>query len=230
MSGIRLTLLALVLVGLIILLVQNLSLALPLVFLGMRTRPLPLALWILLSITAGGLTSFLVSTLFKLTNNFSIPPQPSSNSFKSTAKPPRVNRNPREETIPGSPSSQASVGKNDDREDDDFDDWNLDDNQADDWDFEETRQTKKPQPSPQTETRKNRSQSNSVYSYNSQSPKNTGVGKTESVYDADYRVIIPPYQPSDTEQSDDNDYSDDDWDFFEDDDDDLEDDHKSPSR
>ncbi|WP_353931023.1 LapA family protein [Okeanomitos corallinicola TIOX110] len=228
MPGIRLTLLAVVLVGLIILLVQNLSPALPLVFLGMRTRPLPLALWILLSITAGGLTSFLVSILFKLTNNLSVPAQSSSTSFKSTAKPPRVNRNTRAENIPSSSSSQASVGKNDDGEDDDFDDWDLDDNQADDWDFEETRQVTQPQTTPDKTTSKNSARSDSVYSYNSQTPKNTGVGKTESVYDADYRVIIPPYPSSTTNQSDDDQYSDDDWDFFEDDD--LEDDHKNPSR
>jgi hypothetical protein len=47
------------------------------------------------------------------------------------------------------------------------------------------------------------------------------VGKTESVYDADYRVIIPPYQESGKTQVTD----DDDWDFFEDDD--FEDDNEN---
>ena len=43
-------------------------------------------------------------------------------------------------------------------------------------------------------------------------PKNTGVGKTESIYDADYRVIIPPYQPPSTNPRDND--TDDDWDFL----------------
>jgi hypothetical protein len=38
------------------------------------------------------------------------------------------------------------------------------------------------------------------------------VGKTESIYDADYRVIIPPYQPPSTKKSDND--TDDDWDFL----------------
>ncbi len=49
---------------------------------------------------------------------------------------------------------------------------------------------------------KSSSQSGSVYSYSYREPKNTAVGKTESVYDADYRVIIPPYQPPTTDQAD----------------------------
>jgi hypothetical protein len=35
-------------------------------------------------------------------------------------------------------------------------------------------------------------QSGSVYSYSYREPSDSGVGKTEAVYDADYRVIIPP--------------------------------------
>jgi len=64
------------------------------------------------------------------------------------------------------------------------------------------------------ETSQNNSRTSSVYSYSSQAPKNTAVGKTESIYDADYRVIVPPYQESSKNQVTD----DDDWDFFEDDD------------
>jgi hypothetical protein len=48
------------------------------------------------------------------------------------------------------------------------------------------------------------------------------------VYDADYRVIIPPYEPSTTNPVDNQaDDDDDDWKFFEDDD--FEDEDK-PSR
>ncbi|WP_019487302.1 MULTISPECIES: hypothetical protein [Kamptonema] len=42
---------------------------------------------------------------------------------------------------------------------------------------------------------KTQSWSGSVYSYGYREPRNTGVGKTESVYDADFRLITPPYTP-----------------------------------
>ncbi|TAE54670.1 MAG: LapA family protein [Nostocales cyanobacterium] len=216
MTKIPLILLAVIVIGLIILLTQNLSPSLPLVFLGMRTQPLSLALWILFSITAGGLTSVLVSTLFKLTNIFAISTPPSSTTTSSTtSKPPRVKNTSQAENISPGRSSQTFVSEDNDVEDEDFDDWNLD-NSNDDWDFAQPRQTRKSQTSSKQQTPKNLSDSDSVYSYSSQTPKNTAVGKTESVYDADYRVIIPPYQPSDTNQNQDND---DDWGFFEDDED-----------
>ena len=53
---------------------------------------------------------------------------------------------------------------------------------------------------------KSRSTSASGYSYGYRNPENTSVGKTESIYDADYRVIIPPYVPP-TEESPDEDDS-----------------------
>lgn len=39
---------------------------------------------------------------------------------------------------------------------------------------------------------KSESWSGSVYSYGYRDPENTGVGKTESIYDAEFRVIVPP--------------------------------------
>jgi uncharacterized integral membrane protein len=47
---------------------------------------------------------------------------------------------------------------------------------------------------------KSESWSGSVYSYGYRDPENTGVGKTESIYDAEFRVIVPP--PSETVASD----------------------------
>lgn len=37
----------------------------------------------------------------------------------------------------------------------------------------------------------------STYSSNAQEPQDTGMGKTEQVVDADFRVIVPPYRPLD---------------------------------
>lgn len=62
-------------------------------------------------------------------------------------------------------------------------------------------------------------QSGSVYSYSYREPSDSGVGKTESVYDADYRVIIPPARSLDDLDGEpvSNQVSDDeDWDFEDD--------------
>ncbi|MBD2295584.1 LapA family protein [Anabaena sphaerica FACHB-251] len=222
MAGIRLILLVVVLGGLILLLVQNFSPALPLVFLGMRTQPLPLSLWILFSIAAGGLTSFVIASLFKFTNYFT----QQASSSKSTTTAPRVKTNPKKETIPPPSNPRRPVADTDYTTSNEFDDWETDANQGDDWDVEEPQQTPSPKTYPNQQAPKNVSQSDSVYSYSSQEPKNTGVGKTESIYDADYRVIIPPYQPPTTNPT--TTQSDDDWDFFEDED--FADDNERPRR
>lgn len=192
----KLPFLVVLLVGLIILLAQNLAPTLPLMFLGMRSRPLPLALWILFSITAGGLTSLLISTfistLWKITGY-------STNETGSSA-PPSGSKSKSFDNY-----NQENIAKNTPREksSDEFDDWQMGSQEGDDWDSTQP---------PKSPTQRNASPSDSVYSYSSQSPKNTGVGKTESIYDADYRVIIPPYQPPSTKKSDND--TDDDWDFL----------------
>ncbi len=237
MAVIRLILLVAVLGGLTLLLVQNWSPVLPLVFLGMRTLPLPLAMWILFSTATGAFTSVLISALFKLSNYFG--GQQRQTPLKSGTASPRARAARREEPIPppSSPPPRASrteYAANDASEE--FDDWETNNNTDDDWNLDE-QPTEAPTPNPKTQPfqdsqsyerqqePKSSSQSGSVYSYSYREPKNTAVGKTESVYDADYRVIIPPYQAPASNQADNSD--DDDWEFFEDDD--FEDEDK-PSR
>ncbi|MEA5502553.1 LapA family protein [Halotia wernerae UHCC 0503] len=236
MAVIRLILLVAVLGGLTLLLVQNWSPVLSLVFLGIRTQPLPLAMWILFSTAAGAFTSFLISTLFKLSHYFG--GQQRQTPLKSPTASPRAKANRREE--PTSPSfspppraSRTEYAASDVSED--FDDWETKNNTNDDWDLDE-KPTEAPTPNPQTQPFQNSqtyerqqepksgSQSGSVYSYSYREPKNTAAGKTESVYDADYRVIVPPYQPPANNQADNS--NDDDWEFFEDDD--FEDEDKRP--
>ena len=197
MAVIRLIILVTAIMGLIIILVQNLSPSLPLMFLGMRSQALPLALWILLSITAGIFTSLIITRLLKFATDLNLLAQ--QPIPKSIPTPPRVRQNTPPPKSPSPPVSQA---------DDEFDDWDTNRNQ-DDWD-DDSQSEEEISPNQQSSN----SRTSSVYSYSSQSPKNTAVGKTESVYDADYRVIIPPYQESDKNPATD----DDDWDFFEDDD------------
>lgn len=221
MSVNRLILLLIVLSALIILLVQNVSPAIPLVFLGIETQPLPLAVWIFLSISAGGLTSFLIAILFKLFKFTSYRTQQQS-SYPPTGTASRVKTNNRKNPIPSSSSQRQPFRQNDDTTTNEFDDWETDINQADDWDFQAPPQTPKRKTYTSEPESQNVSRPESVYSYSSQEPKNTGVGKTESIYDADYRVIVPPYQPATTSESED------DWDFFADED--FEDDNQSPRR
>ncbi|RCJ39679.1 hypothetical protein A6770_11375 [Nostoc minutum NIES-26] len=223
MAVIRLILLVAVLGGLTLLLVQNWSPVLSLVFLGMRTQPLPLAMWILFSTTAGALTSVLITTLFKLSNYFGGQRQ---TTFRSRASSPRAANRTEPTPPPYTPPPPAS--KTEYATSEKFDDWETNSNADDDWNFDE-KPTQAPNPNPKTQPFRDSqtyerqqepqssSQSGSVYSYSYREPKNTAAGKTESVYDADYRVIIPPYQPPINNQTDN---TDDDWSFFEDDDED----------
>ncbi|NJL63801.1 MAG: LapA family protein [Methylacidiphilales bacterium] len=243
MAVIRLILLVAVLGGLTLLLVQNFSPALPLVFLGVRSQPLPLAMWILLSVVAGGITELLISSLYELTNYF-------GGSSKQTRPQSTVSSSNRNSSYRQPENTSRSTSSPESREKSEYrsnaeDDWNLEDNE--DWDFE---QQQKPNYRPQEEPRDKQVSSNSKnyereqqpirsdksgssYSISYREPKNTGVGKTESVYDADYRVIVPPYQPPSPENSTptqpstspaatskaNNESEDDDWSFFEEDED-----------
>ncbi|WP_088241727.1 LapA family protein [Calothrix rhizosoleniae] len=226
MTASRLILLLAVIVILAILLVQNWSPALSLVFLGMKTQPLPLAIWIILSITTGALTSWLIATLHQLSNSLGSQRQPTPSRRNYRA--PRVQQDQRQEATFNHASVPKTPKKQDSKTQVIEDDWDTD--SSEDWDFDELADNQSTQEISQNQSRKdardykspqqprqsaNTSQSNSVYSYNSREPKNTGVGKTESVYDADYRVIIPPYKTSPKNQQ----VDDDDWeDFFDDDD------------
>lgn len=190
MSLIRLTILLVLLGGLILVFIQNLSPVLPLVFLGMRTHPLPLAFWVLISTATGALTSVVMNNLAKLVNNPDRKPQPAENTRSQSRTTSREVPPPPRNTPPTSRSSTDSSRY------DPVDDWGTRRN-LDDWDEVIPPETK------------SSSTSGSGYPYGYRNPENTSVGKTESVYDADYRVIIPPYVPP-TEESPDED----DWDFF----------------
>ena len=226
MPVIRIVLLLVVLGGLTLLLAQNWSPVLPLVFLGMKTQALPLAIWILISVTAGAITSLLITALFKLSNYFAAKQlwqrrrdvgaaQTSSNTRRTDA-PSSANRS--ESSNTNSTSSDAS-------------DWDTDSSGDDDWDFDEDAEKTKnsqfkdevrdPTNYERQQQPKSSQQSGSVYSYGYREPNNSAVGKTESVYDADYRVIVPPPRQTDTVNQND------DWGF---DDDDLEDKGDSPKK
>lgn len=229
MPLIRLFLLLVLLGGLSLLLAQNWSPILPLVFLGMTTQALPLAVWILISVVAGAFTSLLIAGLFKLSNYFVRASSPQSRRTPVAAQ---RSEAPRTTARPSQPDTNSASSKPDD-------DWDAN-TTTDDWDFEEAdamprSASQRPEgsfgDSVQEDTVKGSKnyaashESNTVsqpgaYSYSYREPSNSGVGKTESVYDANYRVIKPPHQQINTDQDGD------DWGF---EDDDLEDEGESNS-
>ena len=240
MSVNRLILLVVVLGGVILFIAQNWSVIppLPLVFLGIQTQALPLSLWMLVSTVAGAIVYELVSGLLRLANF-----RERQETFKSSSTPrtktstrtysQRYSSAQTKSRSEGSSSQPPkSATKNKTQEYDDYDGW---DNagELEDWDFEdereetsssyretEVRDTNTP---PSNRKEKSTYDSDSTYSYNSRKPQNSGVGKTESIYDADYRVIASPYQSSNTNQFHEEEDEYDEWDFLEDDDFEVED-------
>ncbi len=230
-----------VLGGLTLLLAQNWSPAIPLVFLGLRTQPLPLAMWMLLSTTAGAFTSILISSLLQFSNPY-FTQQRQTKSY-STYDSPKVNKRTSRENEPYQ-KNPTSFSANTPPPSDEFDntyndDWDLDRNVNDDWDFSEREYQTTDSRSQYTKIQDDRDYEDfpeaendyesvdSSYSYNKRDLKNSGIGKTESIYDADYRVIIPPHNPSTTSKGDlYSDSDNEDWGFL---DEDFDDD-KSPKR
>ncbi|MEM6752998.1 MAG: LapA family protein [Cyanobacteria bacterium P01_C01_bin.38] len=246
MTIIRLILLVAVLGGLMLLLAQNWSPAIPLVFLGSRTQPLSLAVWMLLSTAAGALTSLLISSLVQLSSRGNRQqPQP---SYKPSDSPRFNKRTPKEkppqekefkQRISTPPPASPQPSNVEDTYDDD---WDLDRNVNDDWDsqereyFEEKEYIPNNPRSNYTKIQDDRDYEEfpeSVndydsaagdYTYDKSDLKDDSRDeKTESVYDADYRVIVPPISEPTTPKTSENldntekDKDDDDWDFLEDD-------------
>ncbi|MDJ0694162.1 LapA family protein [Mastigocoleus sp. MO_188.B34] len=250
MSVNRWIFLVVVLGGLTLFIAQNLSVVppLPLVFLGVQTQALPLSIWILISIIAGAIAYELIASLLKLPNIRQ--PQDTFKSFSNRrdrqTKTSTRGYSQRYSTAAESRSEDNSTSpprdtnRNQTRQYDSYDSWENA-GEVDDWDFEDEREetsayyqdTKVRDTNTSRNNQTTRSRSNdddfdsdsdfdSGYSYNSREEKNSGVGRAESIYDADYRVITSPYKSSSAEQFDEaknqeEDY-DDEWDFLEDDD------------
>lgn len=223
MPVLRLLLLLVVLGGLTLLLLQNWSPVLPLVFLGGRSQALPLAVWILLSVAAGAVSALLIAGLFK-TSNYFAQSQVKRRSVVDRAPPRQNQRTVRQEYTAASAtysSSSASTSTTSDT----ADDWSSDNSTDEDWNFEENTTPQGFRPETTIKDSKTyevnpdssrSNQSSSVYSYSSSDPQ-PRVGKTESIYDADYRVITPPYGSSTNTTEEDEDWGFDD--DFEDEDD-----------
>ncbi|AFZ13679.1 hypothetical protein Cri9333_2835 [Crinalium epipsammum PCC 9333] len=210
--------------GLSLLVLQNLSPVLPIVFLGMKTQALPVATWILGALTAGFFTSLCLQffsylqrrSLLVRIRQLEASPSPAAGKRRETE--PTASRH----YTPPPPETPIS----DDTSEEWDSDWEVEEApEDDDWEFEEepkppSRQDTVIQESREYEVKqepKSRTVTGSVYSYNYREPSSSGAGRTEAVYDANYRVITPPYRDSDNPTRDtSNQEKEDDWGFDDD--------------
>jgi hypothetical protein len=208
--------------GLAIFTIQNLSPSLPLIFLGNQLPTLPISVWILIAIAAGILTYLIIHNLFQINHQKVKPFSPSKTSPETVAKPPLdpVNQSswgytpePVEPTPEAVYTAHSSVSPSEPepRRSRFADD--------DDWEKEvktfvpalEREGSETPEKSPQTATD---SDSSYAYSYEDRDSSSTGVGKVETVYDADYRIITPPPKTKiqdDIKPQSHNNYDQEDW-------------------
>jgi hypothetical protein len=224
-----------IIAGLILFAWQNLSPALALNFLGLQSPTLPLSVWILIAIAAGFFSAILISSLFQLFQSLSEPDYPASSSSTPASPPPQYSQNiePEEleefnqpnhsqwqvKTPPVTPSVEPQRSKSRIL----AEDWETDVRPLEpSWSSnppstttekgfnldKEQRYTSKTQEDDENwvDDDSPESRSDSMYAYGNRDPDESGVGQSESVYDADYRVIVPPsntqIQPDDDDDED----------------------------
>jgi len=261
--------------GLAILTVQNLSPAVPLVFLGTRLPTLPLSLWMLIAIATGIFTTLILSSFFTVSpttsrrrpSNPPNPPKPpvEPSGVAGASEWESDNSDDSEEWVASPPpppppqQSEEKAGNTDDWETevrqvgpqwDDGENWvETGDTESEtpprsseswtdpsqepfspahsggEWANETETETEtetapekpeKPEPAPSNyetgQVPNKESWSGSVYSFGYRNSEESGVGRQESVFDADYRLITPPGSQPTQIQSDKED-----WDFEDDD-------------
>ena len=132
MQPIRLAIALILLGGLVLLTVQNLSPALPLVILGGSTQPLPLAVWIGGAIAAGALTTLALSALLSLARPVrrSAPKRAAAASFGTGFRTPWTPQPSGTSAQPGSAQTGSAQSQSNRRDDwnappgkDEWDDW-----------------------------------------------------------------------------------------------------------
>ena len=188
---------------------QNWSPSLQLTFLGLKSRPLPISIWILGALIAGVVTYLFIYGLFELSNYLFKQNLQSPRATSRTLQHQALSRESRDRYSQSEEisNSQSSFNLNKDselrEEDENIDDWKQEtpiisnswDSSRKEQDIEDTQKSVS-----QDSTEKNyeveqepktESCSSSVYSYGYRSPSGSGIAQTESVYDADYRVITP---------------------------------------
>jgi len=229
MPLIRIVLLLLILGGLALLVLQNLS-PVSLVFLGTTSQVLPVGIWMAIALSAGFFTSACLQVLSYLQRSSlearirqlkaepSRPSQGRRESYKTETTSRQTSYTPpAQETTTADTTSDWEVEESDEEEDWDIDEEPESQPQENAVDRDQTTYEVRQEP-------KSSAQSGSVYSYSYREPSDSGVGKTEPVYDVNYRVITPPYRETPNEEEED-------W-GFEDEEDDFDDEESddSPAR
>lgn len=187
-------------IGLIAVALQNQSPALPLVFLGMRSQPFPLGIWIVGAVVLGVLIGLM---LLFLLNFIGTAPQP---------RRPRPNRQqPSRAASPAAPDWDTTPSN----------DWDVSDTSSSDWGSPPAQPSTPPRPnlddfSSIDEQRYARAGGTapSTYSRSAQDPSFARQpGQRESVFEAEYRMVKPPGQEASSSEN----WDELDDDFFEDD-------------
>jgi uncharacterized integral membrane protein len=214
----RLFLPLLILVGLALFALQNWLPVLPLVLAGFNTQPLPLAIWMLAAIVAGAATTVAVSTLFSLTrftavrrSNKQRPSYPSegNNQGNNESRPFVSAWQKRNEARANSPKTRLQPEEDWDnrRSREEWDDWDeetprstapseIRDRADEDWDnWDGYPESDRPRRAIRTDFEAKQApatqnQSGSLYSV---SYEKADTQRPNEVYDADYRVIMPPF-------------------------------------
>ena len=195
--------------GLALFALQNWSPSLQLTFLGLKSRPLPISIWIIGALIAGVVTYLFIYGLFELSNYLFKQNLQSPRATSRTLQHQALSRESRDRYSQSEEisNSQSSFNLNKDselrEEDENIDDWKQETPRiSNSWDSSrkeqdiEDRQKSVSQDSTEKnheveQEPKTESCSGSVYSYGYREPSGSGVSQTESVYDADYRVITP---------------------------------------
>lgn len=236
---VRVILLLVIAAGVIIFAFQNLS-PIGLVVLGIKTQPLPLSVWVIGALTAGALTTLVLSGFSSISKSFAVR-RSTQRPTESSAKPPKspwsgmgmksgdATRTARAQNTAGfraarSDQRTAESRRNDEDWDtpssNDWDDWEepasprrsstsaqtpMRDTQNDDWtkwddnepSIRDTRRSPQPDPSRRIDLGPHPGSRSSATTNNAQrSTSQETTHKADNVYDAEYRVLIPPYNPT----------------------------------
>ena len=192
--------LAVVMAVLIIFTVQNWLPVLPLVFFGSQTTALPLAIWMVIFMAAGALTSVALQLINYVPSRIAPRRKFSRQDMELPPRDPPDNPLKEEEKAytTGKSKSDWEKPRNPDWEPQPEDDWDIEEPPE-----EATRpriNLNREKPARDYEVRRqptSKEQSGSIYSYGYRQPEDTGVGKPEQVYDANYRLIRPPLRKED---------------------------------
>ncbi|PSB19003.1 hypothetical protein C7B65_13390 [Phormidesmis priestleyi ULC007] len=194
MPIIRLILLLGIAATLLLFALQNWTPSMQLVFLGIRSPAFPLALWVLGAIAAGILTALVIAGLFRLTG-FTAQRQVRGRKPASFAQNPanRYAYQAPKETEPAQTRTawQAKPPSASVKQDEDGSDWEDD---ASDW-FDDEADDRPKNWEPDTRRRTD---------YQAEARSDSSTEKPESVVDADFRVIVPPYRNLDRNPTEDD--------------------------